>query len=280
MSSSSYYDAISRDYDAKKNDDQAIIDDIKAIYDDVVPHGTSLGYRPLTVLLNNRRKEQNLTPINHKRVLRIMRENDLLCHAFKRKNARYNSYAGTVGAVHDNKINRRFMSDRPLQKLGTDVTELRWGSKTLKERLYLSVVVDFATGEIIGHSTSLHPNTDFVLQSIRPVIKLATKVPYVTTIHSDQGVQYQSGDYQRVLKQQRIKQSMSRKSTPLDNAPTESVIHQLKVGTTLNNHYETKEELCLAIEDWITFYNKYRVRHANNWSTPTESRMDYMQKIA
>ena len=73
---------------------------------------------------------------------------------------------------------------------------------------------------------------------------------------------------------------MSRKSTPLDNAPTESIIHQLKVGTTLNNHYETKDELCFAIEQWITFYNKYRVRQSNNWRTPTESRIAYKQKIA
>ena len=280
MSSSSYYDAIKRNYDATSIQDTEILNEITRIYEDIVPHGTTLGYRPLTVLLNQRRSEIQKSPINHKRVLRIMRENNLLCHAFKRKTTRYNSYVGTVGRVHNNKINRRFMSDRPLQKLGTDVTELRWGSKTQQERLYLSVVVDFATGELIGHSTSDHPNTQFVLNSVRPVLELAQRVPYVTTIHSDQGVQYQSGEYQHELKHRRIKQSMSRKSTPLDNAPTESVIHQLKVGTTLNNTYETKEELLKALDQWIYFYNNHRVRRSNNWHTPTHSRMSYIQKIA
>lgn len=280
MSSSSYYDAISRSYGDKSIKDDEVLREITDIYSEIVPHGTTLGYRPLTALLNQRRAKEQKGPINHKRVLRIMRENNLLCHAFKRKTTRYNSYVGTVGHVHNNKINRRFMSDRPLQKLGTDVTELRWGSRTQQERLYLSVVVDFATGELIGHSTSEHPNTQFVLNAIRPVLELAQSVPYVTTIHSDQGVQYQSGEYQHELKKRRIKQSMSRKSTPLDNAPTESVIHQLKVGTTLNNVYETKESLLKAIDEWIYFYNNHRVRRSNNWQTPIHSRMAYIQKIA
>lgn len=204
-----------------------------------------------------------------------MWENNLLCHAFERKTAWYNIYVGTVWKVYNSRINRRFMSDRPLQKLGTDITELRGGVKTQQERLYLSVVADFATGELIGHSTSAHPNTEFVLNSIRPVMELAQAVPHVTTIHSDQGVQYQSGQYQHELKQHRIKQSMSLKSTPLDNAPTESVIHQLKVGTILNNSYETKEELINAINSWIDFYNNHKVRQSNNWHTTTNIRVAY-----
>jgi len=114
------------------------------------------------------------------------------------------------------------MTDRPLQKIGTDVTEARWGSETTDERLYLSIFTDFYSEEILSYSTSLHPNTNFVIKSLLPVLKITKDTGYLSTIHSDQGTQYQSGKYQRMLRRNHIRQSMSRKSSPCDNAPTES----------------------------------------------------------
>ncbi|WP_252897966.1 DDE-type integrase/transposase/recombinase [Amylolactobacillus amylophilus] len=94
----------------------------------------------------------------------------------------------------------RFSTDRPLQKIGTDVTEARFGSQTTDERIYISLFTDFFSGEILSYSTSLHPNTEFVLESLNPVLEMVKDVPYKTTIHSDQGTQYQSGKYHSALK--------------------------------------------------------------------------------
>lgn len=65
--------------------------------------------------------------VNHKRVFVLMRGTDLLSTAFNRHTRKYNSYKGKVGTIAKNFINRRFFSDRPYQKLATDVTEVRWG---------------------------------------------------------------------------------------------------------------------------------------------------------
>ena len=278
MSSSSYFDARKRAYGAHFDSDYSIVEDIKAIRagDN---ESESLGYRPLTILINVRRQGRKETPVNHKRVLRVMRQNGLLSYCYKKKTAKYNSYEGSKGGERKNYIRGRFTTDRPLQKIGTDVTEARWGAQTTDERLYISLFTDFYSGEILSHSISLHPNTEFVLESLEPVIDMLKETPYLTTIHLDQGSQYQSGKYRAALKQNHIRQSMSRKSSPCDNAPTESLIHQLKVGTVLDHQYATQRQLEEAISNWINYYNFKRIRQSNSWRTPNEMRNNYVQKL-
>lgn len=274
MSSSSYFDARKRNYGSCYDNDDSIVEDIKSLRTEN-KEAESLGYRPLTVMVNSLRKSRNESPVNHKKILRIMRENGLLSHAYKKKVAKYSSYEGSKGRERKNHIRRRFITDRPLQKIGTDVTEARWGTQTTDERIYISIFTDFYSGEILSYSTSLHPDTEFILESLEPVLGMAKSTPYLTTIHSDQGTQYQSGKYQTALKKNKIRQSMSRKSSPCDNAPTESLIHQLKIGTVLNHKYETQKQLEQAISSWVNYYNYKRIRQSNNWLTPIEMRKKY-----
>lgn len=81
--------------------------------------------------------------------------------------AKYNSYERNKGGGRRNHINQRFMADCPSQKIGTDVTEVRLGSKTKDERLYLSIF------------------TDFIIESLLPVLKMTKDTGYLSTIHSD-----------------------------------------------------------------------------------------------
>lgn len=280
MSSSSYHDANKRSYKPHQKHDDSIIRDIFAVRNDPeVEDPDGIGYRPMTRYINTLRAERNEQRVNEKRVLRIMRENQLLSTSFNKKVAKYNSFAGEGDKKHKNYIHRKFKTDRPLQKIGTDILEARWGNKTTDERIYVSLFEDFFSGEILSYSISLHPNTELVTDSLIPVIELAKTAPYKTTIHSDQGIQYQGGTYVGILKKAHVRQSMSRKGTPHDNAPTESVIHQLRVGTTLNHHYKTRAELESAIDNWIRYYNTKRIRSSNNWLTPNAMRLSYKQKI-
>ncbi|MGI3099135.1 hypothetical protein [Companilactobacillus alimentarius] len=77
----------------------------------------------------------------------------------------------------------------PIQKIGADVTEARWRFETTDERLYLSIFIDFYSGEILSYSTSLHPNTDFIIESLLSVLKMTKDTGYLSTMHSDQGIQ-------------------------------------------------------------------------------------------
>ena len=157
--------------------------------------------------------------INHKKVQRIMQELNIECEKFVRK-SRYKSYKGTVGKVAKNRLNRRFYTPHALQKLVTDVTEFKC---TDDEKLYLSSILDLYKGEIISFSLSKSPTLDFVMDSLKqalPVIQ--ARAEYRTTIHSDQGWHYQHNAWVRILRQNKIFQSMSRKATCADNAAMEN----------------------------------------------------------
>lgn len=114
MANSSYYHANSHEY--KRLDEATPL--LKSIMQ-IRTENEDYGYRRVTLELNNRG-----LVVNHKHVLKLMRDNGLLCTAFKKKSRKYNSYRGTVGKVSKNLLNRRFYTNRPYQKLVTEVTEL------------------------------------------------------------------------------------------------------------------------------------------------------------
>ncbi|WP_373751074.1 IS3 family transposase [Jeotgalibaca porci] len=101
----------------KPHKDKELEDLIQAIFEE---HKERYGYRRITIELRARGYK-----VNHKRVLRIMRQLGLQCLKFTNRSRRYNSYKGPVGKVAKNKINRRFVTPHPLQKLVTDITEFK-----------------------------------------------------------------------------------------------------------------------------------------------------------
>lgn len=215
-------------------------------------HGERYGYRRIHLELRAKGYQ-----INHKKVQRIMRELGLKCEKFTRK-SRYKSYKGTVGRVAKNRLNRRFNTSIPLQKLVTDVTEFKCNGN---EKLYLSPILDLYNGEIISYGVSRKPTLDFVLQPLDQAVEIITnKAEYRTTIHSDQGWHYQHRKWVNTLKTNRIFQSMSRKATCADNATMENFFGILKqemyYGEALMSYDELKQE----IEEFIYYYNNERIK--------------------
>jgi len=261
MSSSSYHDALKRKYRVRYS--QSLLDEIRDIRDNFPDYG----YRPITQELHKRG-----LIVNHKLVLRIMHENNLLCRAFDKRTRKYNSYQGTVGTVAKNELNRRFDTDRPYQKIVTDVTELRWGEQTTNERAYFTAFVDLFSNEILSWNLSLSPNVEFVTSALDELIASRPALPYRMFVHSDQGFQYQNYEFVSRLKKNKVKQSMSRKATCLDNAVMESVFHIFKVGTVHNNHYSTYGELQQAVTKYVNYYNNKRIRTKLAGKTPVQYR--------
>src|SRR5690625_4101199 len=119
---------------------------------------------------------------------RIMGEIDLKCGKFQRK-SRYKSYKGTVGKVAKNRLNRRFDTNIPLQKLVTDVTEFKCRDD---RELYLSPIMGLYNSEVISYGISNRPTLDFVKAPLNQAIEIIkNEAEYRTTIHSDQGWHYQ-----------------------------------------------------------------------------------------
>lgn len=262
MSSSSYHYARAHNY-TKSFESEKLVNEIRTIRKD----NPDFGYRTVSDALRNKG-----IIVNRKAVLRIMKKYGLLCHAFEKKTRKLNTYRGNVGKVAKNILNRRFLTDRPYQKIVTDVTEIRWGNGTMGERAYFTAYMDIYSGEIITWNISLSPTIDFVMKPLNELIMLRPKLAYRMSIHSDQGFHYQNERYVKKLKKNRIFQSMSRKATCLDNAVAESIFHILKVGTTLNYRYDTYEALKKGIEEYVYYYNNKRIRTKLAGKTPIEYR--------
>jgi putative transposase len=136
---------------------------------------------------------------------------------------KYKSFKGNVGKIAPNVLKRKFDASRHNKKWVTDVTEFNVGG----QKLYLSPVLDLYNGEIIVYETARRPLFDMVNTMLNKAFaKLGPRDKPI--LHSDQSWQYQMPVYSRRLKQQKVRQSMSRKGNCLDNATMESFFGTLK----------------------------------------------------
>ena len=205
------------------------------------------GYRRITQVL----QEKGYT-INHKTVLKLMKSLGL--KGKQRKNGKYHSYKGEIGKIADNLLKRNFNASKPYEKLTTDVTQF----KVCDKKVYLSPVIDLYNREIVAYSISLSPN----LQQIRDMLNgLFAKLPKDATpiFHSDQGWQYQHTEYQQLLAEHNIKQSMSRKGNCMDNGAMENFFGRLKVEMLYGEKFETVDEFINCLKEYIYYYNNERI---------------------
>ncbi len=199
--------------------------------------------------------------INIKRVERVMRENHINATP-KRK--RYCSYKGEVGVTKRNVIKRYFNVGEPERIFGTDVTQFNIKSG----KLYQSPIIDFHTREIMAYDISEHPNMNQIKRMMERFEKKLNGKRGNMILHSDQGWQYQQKWFQDKLEELRITQSMSRKGNCLDNAPTENFFGRLKEEMFYDYiwSFETLEQLRVAIDRWIKYYNNVRIVNRLNYS--------------
>lgn len=223
------------------------------------------GYRRVTVALRKRD-----IVVNHKKVLRLMRENNLLCKKFHRRSRGYSSFKGEVGKIADNVLDRNFKVNSPNEVWVSDVTEFKIYNSDVK--LYLSPIMDLFNSEIISFSLSTSPNVDFTNNSLRKALE---KLPsnHKLMIHTDQGFHYQHISWVKSLEENGIIQSMSRRGNCLDNSPMENFFGLLKQEIYYGIKYTSVDELCREIERYIDWYNYDRIKTKLNGLSPIEFRL-------
>lgn len=237
-------------YEDVKKDIVEVFDENKSRY----------GYR--RILAELRKKGYTL---NHKTVLKLMRSLNL--RGKQSKNGKYRSYKGEVGKVADNLLKRNFHAEQPFEKLTTDVTEFKIGD----EKVYLSPVLDMFNREIVAYSISTSPN----LQQVRDMLHdLFKKLPADATplFHSDQGWQYQHAEYQRLLAEHNITQSMSRKGNCMDNGIMENFFGRLKVEMFYGEKFESPRGFIEKLEEYIHYYNNDRISLKLKGMSPVQYR--------
>lgn len=252
-----YYTLSKKDKDEKNKE---IIKKIKEIF---IDNKERYGYRRITLELRNQGYN-----INHKKVYRIMVKLGL--KPLRRNKRKYSSYKGTVGKIADNLIERNFKSEKPNQKWYTDVTEFNLRG----EKIYLSPILDGFNGEVISYNTSKSPNLKQIDDMLNKAFGNHNNLEGLI-FHSDQGWQYQHQSYQQRLKNNGIKQSMSRKGNSMDNGLMENFFGLLKTEMFYDqeDNYKTLDDLTKAIDDYIYYYNYDRIKVKLKGLSPVNYRL-------
>lgn len=113
----------------------------------------------------------------------------------------------------------------------------------MNHRAYLEPIYDLYNGEVLSFNMDLYPTVAFAIKPLKEVLNKLHQLPYRTTVHTDQGFQYQNQQWVRELKAYHVFQSMSRKGTCLDNAAMESFFH------ILNNHQLKQVDFDINVHD-------------------------------
>lgn len=255
---SSFYEW-SKKLNVVDHEEENLIKKIKLIID---KSKRRYGYRRVTLMLKNKG-----LVVNHKRVYRLMKEQNLLCNKFHRKTRKYYSYKGEVGRIANNELNRNFKVDTPNKVWVTDVTEFKVGS----DKLYLSPILDLYNSEIVSFSMSTRPTINFTNRSLNEAINKTPK-PEDLIIHSDQGFHYQHHTWVKMLEENNIRQSMSRKGNCIDNSPMENFFAILKQEMYYGNEFRNIKNLKEEIIEYITWYNSDRIKTKLKGLSPVQYR--------
>ena len=158
------------------------------------------------------------------------------------------------------------MFGKPRQAICSDITYLKSGEGWL----YLCVVKDIVSGEILGEATGERMKKELVIQAFLNA-QARHKLPNGVIFHSDRGSQYTSKAFMDTLKQYGIRQSFSRVGMPGDNAWAESFFATLKKECIHFRHFAKRDELRQTVFAWIEgFYNTRRVQARLGYLSPRE----------
>ena len=201
--------------------------------------------------------------VNHKRVHRIMREDNLLC-------LRKRKFVATTDSNHGRKVYPNLAREMVLtgmdQLWRADITYIRLRD----EFVYLAVILDSFSRRVIGWALDRTMEDSLTLSALQMALSRRIVEPGLVH-HSDRGSQYASLDYTNLLKENGIVISMSRKGNPWDNAACESFMKTLKYEEVHRNEYRNLAEALAGIREFLEkIYNQKRLHSALGYVPPAE----------
>lgn len=191
-----------------------------------------------------------------------------LCSVTRRKKPNYRK--GTANKIFPNLLNQNFKTEKPNQIWCTDFTYLFLGNGTVR---YNCTIIDLYDRSVVGSVNGDHITAELAIQTLKIALQ-RHKPDKGLILHSDQGSQFTSKEFNDFCKKEQVQQSMSRAGCPYDNAPMERYYNTLKNEHTNLFTYKTKEELDLAVKEFAyVWYNHVRPHTYNQGRTPYAARV-------
>jgi putative transposase len=224
-----------------------------------VEHHRLLGYRLLTKTL-----QREGQVVNHKRVLRLMREDNLLC--LRRKKHVFTTDSAHTLPIYPNLA--RHVTLTALNQLWVaDITFIRLRN----EFIYLAVVLDAYSRRVIGWELARTLHAGLAVRALQMALSGRSWKAEGLIHHSDRGIQYASSEYTDLLEKGEIQISMSRRGNPYDNARAERFMRTLKEEEVYGTNYRDLEDARSRIGEFLEqTYNRQRLHSALGYLTPEE----------
>jgi len=194
---------------------------------------------------------------------------------------RKRAYKATTNSKHSyptapNLLKRQFCASKPNEFWAGDITYV----PTDEGWLYTSIVKDLCTKKIVGYAFSCRLDASLATNALEMAIRRERPSPGLI-FHSDRGIQYASLVHSQLLDQHGIRQSMSRKGDPYDNAVAENFFSCLKCEMVHLQRFPTRNAAQTAIFAYIeAFYNSFRPHSALGWIAPKHFELLFLQRCA
>jgi len=202
--------------------------------------------------------------VGRSKVQRVMHENGIKAQ-IKSKYKPQTTKSNPDDSVYDNLLQQDFSTTEFNKVWLADITYIRTGGKWS----YLATVIDLARRKPIGWAFGSRPTAELACKALK--MALEKEQPAKGLIHhSDRGSQYTSKDYKKLIEDNQLIGSMSRKGNPYDNAPMESFFHLLKVEHANKRYFSTLKEAAISINKWFVYYITRRRHSALGGISPLE----------
>jgi putative transposase len=256
VSRSGYYDWLKHKTSKRTQANQQLDEEINVIY---LQNKKRYGSPRIT-----RELQAKAVSCSHTRVARRMQIMNL--KAVARKKYKVTTDSEHTKPIYNNILNRDFATTDINQKWCGDITYI----PTKEGWLYLATVIDLHSRAVIGWAMSDRMKTQLVCDALLMAL-FKRRFPKGIIIHSDRGGQYCSMQHRKIIEQNELIGSMSRKGNCWDNAIAESFFHTLKVELIYENHYVTREEARQSIFQYIEgYYNQRRLHSSIDYRVPNE----------
>ena len=255
---SAYYKWLKRTLSSSQKVNEQLVEWIKQHYEE---RNGILGYRQMTIVINR----EHDVHFNKKRIYRLMQ----ILHLKSVTRVKKNTYIpSTPQITAENILNRDFHANKPNEKWLTDVTEFKYYVDSNIKKLYLSAILDLYDRRIVAFKIGDSNNNHLVFSTFDEAIERNPDAHPI--FHSDRGYQYTNKAFHQKLVDAGMIQNMSRVGRCIDNGPMEGWWGILKSEMYYLRKFTDKNELILAIEEYITYYNTKRYQIKLSCMTPME----------
>jgi len=208
---------------------------------------------------------------SRRRIGRVIRKHGLVSNYTKKQYKKHSSKVNNDKIK--NELNRFFNNKKHMEVITSDLTYVNVSGKWH----YICLMINLFNREIVGFSSGANKDASLVVKAFS---NIKENIKNIRLFHSDRGAEFKNYEIEKILKENNIKRSLSKKGCPFDNAVSESTYKIIKTEFAYNRKFTSQEELDLELFDYVNWYNNKRLHGTLGYMSPKEFRELSLEKLS